>query len=568
MKQLLVVIAFAWSVAGVQGASFTAPSGSGGSATNAITSINSDTTLTQTITTGSTGTDVGVATSSGTHTIALPSAGAAVRGVLSSNDWGLFVGKQNSNGMLTILTTMYATGTGSPESAVSARVGAIYACTNTCTGSGLYVKTNGTGTTGWWQIQDTVGVGGSGGTNFPPAIYLGSGTNVTLGVGVRQFVTTAKGATFGINWIGTPLGGETVRLGVSNTAASTIYMTNYAASVIADCFDPYVASNVTAFAIAATSTRFFDFAWHSNFSGGTIRQELHWSSEKQQELAVASAGGNGFLALSTNAAGSIVTISNAYIPQASSMVLSNIVGLSSTVFTNVPLGGTNISVRTSGGTNFIDTIGELNNWSSYPTNVWNSRQGGSATLTNLAGTGAITNRPTILTNSIWISAGAFAPYGGSALEGGRNGATIGSYTNAGSTYDLWDFDDTTNEAVTVTWAPRGFAGDVLADIHWMTTNTLNGASNVVWQIAVSQMVSNNLFGTFSYFTNSTVRFWSSNSLQIARLPLISVTNLSPAELLTLRISRMGTDAGDTAAGDTRLLGARISFTHTNYLGGY
>jgi len=67
-------------------------------------------------------------------------------------------------------------------------------------------------------------------------------------------------------------------------------------------------------------------------------------------------------------------------------VLTNLVGLSSKVFTNVPLGGTNISVRTTGGTNFIDTIGELNNWSSYSTNVWNSRQGGNAVLTNLIGT--------------------------------------------------------------------------------------------------------------------------------------------------------------------------------------
>ena len=42
--------------------------------------------------------------------------------------------------------------------------------------------------------------------------------------------------------------------------------------------------------------------------------------------------------------------------QKSSMVLSNLVGLASTVFTNVPAGGTNISVRTVGGTNYIDQI--------------------------------------------------------------------------------------------------------------------------------------------------------------------------------------------------------------------
>lgn len=39
--------------------------------------------------------------------------------------------------------------------------------------------------------------------------------------------------------------------------------------------------------------------------------------------------------------------------------LTNIAGLPSMVFTNVPLGGTNISVRTTGGTNFIDSTLQL-----------------------------------------------------------------------------------------------------------------------------------------------------------------------------------------------------------------
>lgn len=71
--------------------------------------------------------------------------------------------------------------------------------------------------------------------------------------------------------------------------------------------------------------------------------------------------------------------------QASSMKLSNVVGLADSTFTNVPLGGTNISVRTTGGTNFIDTIGELNNWSAYSTNVIKS------TVTN---------------NTIWLTVNA------------------------------------------------------------------------------------------------------------------------------------------------------------------
>lgn len=52
-----------------------------------------------------------------------------------------------------------------------------------------------------------------------------------------------------------------------------------------------------------------------------------------------------------------------------SLALSNIAGLLSTVFTNVPLGGSNMSVRTTGGTNFFDTTGQLNNWALFNTNV-------------------------------------------------------------------------------------------------------------------------------------------------------------------------------------------------------
>lgn len=106
--------------------------------------------------------------------------------------------------------------------------------------------------------------------------------------------------------------------------------------------------------------------------------------------------------------------------QGGSAALTNIAGLSSTVFTNVPLGGTNISVRTTGGTNFIDTIGQLNNWSQFTTNVWNSRQGGSAALTNISGLAS-----TVFTN---------VPLGGTNISvrttGGTNFIdTIGNLNN-------------------------------------------------------------------------------------------------------------------------------------------
>jgi len=72
----------------------------------------------------------------------------------------LLSARQGGHETLTNWQTMYFAGSGSPESSVAARVGAMYVCTNSCTGSGLFMKTNGTGTTGWWLVQDTVGVGG------------------------------------------------------------------------------------------------------------------------------------------------------------------------------------------------------------------------------------------------------------------------------------------------------------------------------------------------------------------------------------------------------------------------
>lgn len=158
------------------------------------------------------------------------------------------------------------------------------------------------------------------------------GTNIALGNGIFQAWTLTTNASFALNFSGTPRNGERVWVGVSNNASSTIFLTNFNGSALANCFDPTVASNVTVFPIAATSARFFTFAWTTNFNLGTVRQQLDHSIEKRLELAVASAGANGFLTILTNAENSIATISNAYMPQAASMVLSNLVNNTSIDF--------------------------------------------------------------------------------------------------------------------------------------------------------------------------------------------------------------------------------------------
>ncbi len=127
MRTLIAIVFLIGSI-GANAATFSAPVvGTGGtaSATNAINSINSDTTLAQNLTTDGSGNDVGVTTGSGTHTINLPTASATKRGVLSSNDWQNFNGKQASNAVLgnlvgtvaknvTNVTTVFSNATSKP----------------------------------------------------------------------------------------------------------------------------------------------------------------------------------------------------------------------------------------------------------------------------------------------------------------------------------------------------------------------------------------------------------------------------------------------------------------------
>lgn len=65
----------------------------GGSATNAIGSLNSQTNTTQTFATSTAGTDFSISSAAGVHTFRLPTASVANRGLLSASDWSLFNAK-------------------------------------------------------------------------------------------------------------------------------------------------------------------------------------------------------------------------------------------------------------------------------------------------------------------------------------------------------------------------------------------------------------------------------------------------------------------------------------------
>lgn len=170
--------------------------------------------------------------------------------------------------------------------------------------------------------------------------------------------------------------------------------------------------------------------------------------------------------------------------------------------------------------------------------------------------------PANVTNSIWVSAGAMTPKLTTT-------PLVSSFSNSTTIIDTLDYDDASTEDAWFTYQPgNGWAGGVSLSAYYISTNTLNGASNVLWQAAVSKLEANTVPGTFTWSTNILHRFLSSNSVQIAKFPLMSVPAGTADTLLNIRISRLGGDGTDTAAGDAKLTGVRLFTTYTNWIGGY
>ncbi len=220
---------------------------------------------------------------------------------------------------------------------------------------------------------------GSGGTNFEAIVT--SGTNIDATLGTRQTLQLITLSNQFVNFQGTPLLGNTIKLWITNGAATNVSMFLNSNGTAVTFYDTSTKTNQASFQVTAGANEKFVFVWTTN-NGARWRLDAYQRNEPS--LAVASAGANGFLGFLTNADGTVITITNNYIPQGSSMVSSNLAGnvsqaytnaaiinmagLADNTHTNVPKGGTNISVRTTGGTNFFDTIGELNNWAQLGTN--------------------------------------------------------------------------------------------------------------------------------------------------------------------------------------------------------
>ncbi len=68
---------------------------------------------------------------------------------------------------------------------------------------------------------------------------------------------------------------------------------------------------------------------------------------------------------------------------------------------------------------------------------------------------------------------------------------------------------------------------------------------------MSLLASNSLITANTYQTNGAFRFWSSNSVQVAKLPQITITGQTYDTLLSFRVSRLGTNTSDAAVGDAQ-----------------
>lgn len=230
-------------------------------------------------------------------------------------------------------------------------------------------------------------------------------SNVTINVGtnLEQSLAIATSNSFGLTYNGTPQPGERFNIVVFNTnPVVNINMTN-------NSFNPIVASNVLTYAIPSNSISSFTFVNRTNWNAsGTNRWELDRIIAKQMELAAVGP----FLALTTNSAGSIISISNTYAPQSSSTVISNLVNTVANNVTNV------ISLSTTNATSKPLT----NSYTAGVLKLYGIEAGNNITLTpngsnyviaSSAGGGTVSGSGTAYKIPKWTSSSAI---GDSKLE--------------------------------------------------------------------------------------------------------------------------------------------------------
>ena len=497
----------------------------GGSATNAVTSINGDTTGAQSFTTSTTGTTPSISNpGGGSHVWIHPWATNTASGFIRSNDWSRFWAHGAQIGALSNAATDLQAATQALHTALSSTVSTV----STHTG----------------QISDHDGrltvLEAGGGSQTPWASTINGAGYALTNAGNLTSTGDVQAASF------TGVGATPPIFGLPDTNTGKMFALTIGAFGT-------LASNLNLLppldGLGGASGPLIFTGYATN--GTNVTLDLLPVGTDGQVLKVAS-GVAGWGTDNNSGSGS------------TQMVTAAVGNLSVTNTAAVgTLSADQVNVATGVDLNFLTGQLILMHDSDHAVSAVTIGSG----ITFSSGTLSMTSVP-LLTNSLWISAAAFAPYGGTTLEGGRRGATIGSITNAGGfVLNTYDFDDTTNEAVAINFTlGPAFAGLISASLHWTHAGNTNNAS--VWEVAMSPFSTNNALSNYVWRTNITMRPYETNLLQVTTLPLLTLTNYTPRTLWSLRVSLLSTNASDTLVGDARFIGAQLGVVNTNQMGGF
>jgi hypothetical protein len=429
-----------------------------------------------------------------------------------------------------------------------------------------------------WGVRFHVPAAGTGGgatafdiqTNTVPALLSAASLNLIPGANVT-FYTTNRGTTNDLQITAAIVGGAASLADVTNVVNSAD-LTNGGAKTLAYAVGANNTNFAYAIVAAASNLSYAIGANGTNFAYGIVAAASNLS------YAIGANGTNFAYSLGAN------NTNFAYAIVAAASNLSYAIGANGTNFA-YSLGANNTNFAygiVAAASNLSYAIGTAS------TNYASSRQNGSAVLTNLtaagitnwAGAGStvlttnngtitftttIAGAPTIVTNSIWVPAGAWTP--------ASNAPSTGLITNSNwSVTDTYDFDDTAVETISTTYAPgQTFAGNLKLLIYWRTAHPFDEKTNIWWEVAVNPIAAGETFGAFTYKTNyTTPNAWSyvSNTVMVSSVPLLNITNLTATALLDIRLCRTNTGGATNLLGDARFIGATIQTTSTNWMGGH
>lgn len=144
-------------------------------------------------------------------------------------------------------------------------------------------------------------------------------------------------------------------------------------------------------------------------------------------------------------------------------------------------------------------------------------------------------------------------------------ATAASLNMAAGGMDIitLNFDATTPESACATLClPNDLAGDTLTAALVWSHASASGSFGTVWKVEAQACAdSTSLTGTYSVNTTVSDTGGSANTLYISPTTAsITLSGLTPGQLLALRITRLATDSGDTLSVDARLHGVQLTIT--------